>query len=175
MHLNNQKVLQQETSNAKAMAILPAVDVAVRIYDNKKLGKTHGPGKFFNAIFNATADLSNPCQKYLLDYMSFDDWYKSARNPDQMESLEILTHNMVKSGADKSQIVASWIKRFDQSGHKVIVAGYSAMDLSERQLELIICDPEFHIENYWQLEVRTCRENPGQKSPQYLATNCNLK
>jgi hypothetical protein len=151
-----------------------APQIAVRLYENQKLGKSFGPAKFHNAIYNATADVVSPNQKYLLDYILFDDWAKTARTTEQLELRNDLANDIKAAGIAFDQVLASWIKRYDHTGQKIIVYGYSSLDLVTNELYTAIADPDRTIVSDWRLEVRPCRIKYGQKSPQLLATNYDL-
>ncbi len=47
-------------------------EIAVRMFENKKLGTTYGKGKYRSAIFNASAELRDPHVKYLLDFYAIE-------------------------------------------------------------------------------------------------------
>ena len=148
--------------------------IAVRLYENQKFGKSFGPAKFHNAIFNATADVLDPSQKYLLDFIQFDGWAKTARSIEQMEVRNEAARNIKDASIDFEQVLASWIKRYDHAGQKIIVEGFSTLDLVTNQLDIVILDQCVGIEQGWRLEVRPCRIVYGKKSPQLLATNYDL-
>ena len=151
-----------------------APQIAVRLYENQKFGKSFGPAKFHNAIYNATADVVSPNQKYLLDYILYDDWAKTARTTEQLELRADLEDDIKARGIASDQVLASWIKRYDETGQKIIVYGYSSLDLVTNVLYTAIADHEKAIICGWRLEVRPCRIKYGQKSPQLLATNYDL-
>ena len=148
--------------------------IAVRLYENQKFGKSFGPAKFHNAIYNATADVVVPSQKYLLDFLQFDGWTKTARSHDQLNTRDEAVLSIKQQGMDLEQVLASWIKRYDHTGQKMMVEGFSTIDLVTNQLEIVILDQAIGIEEAWRLEVRPCRIKYGQKSPQLLATNYDL-
>ena len=116
-----------------------------------------------------------PRQKYLLDFVTFDDWLKSARDNDQRDSCEHVMEVIKNKGLDKADILASWIKRYDQSNSKILIPGFSMFDLSSHLLDVCIADEDFGLESYWKLEACGCRVKYGQKSPQLLAANYELE
>ena len=164
---------KQETSSSNhAHDALPKI--AVRLYENQKLGKSFGPAKFHSAVYNATADIVIPHQKYLLDYVTLQNWLKSARDNDQRDACDHVLEVIEKQGLKKEDILASWVKRYDQLNSKIVVPGFSTFDLSNSVLDVCIADEDLCIESYWKLEVRLCRIKYGQKSPQLLASNHEL-
>ena len=151
-----------------------ALQIAVRLYENQKFGKSFGPAKFHNAIYNATADVVSPNQKYLLDYILFDQWTKTARSTEQLQLRNGIEDNIKTAGIAFDQVLASWIKRYDHTGQKIIVLGASVFDIGANKLDLIILDDAIGLECSWRFDVRPCRIKYGQKSPQLLATNYDL-
>mgnify|MGYP000896164313 CR=1 FL=1 len=63
--------------------------IAVRFYENKRLGKTYGKGMYHKAVFNATADVQLPKAKYLLDMYDYNDWINTAKTDADMEALGV--------------------------------------------------------------------------------------
>ena len=49
-------------------------EIAVRLFENKKLGTTYGRGLYRSAVFNASAEIKDPHVKYLLDFYQFERW-----------------------------------------------------------------------------------------------------
>ena len=42
--------------------------IAIRLFENKVYGSTYGQGLRRSAVFNATAEVTEPYAKYLLDF-----------------------------------------------------------------------------------------------------------
>ena len=164
---------QQETQPTNFSDNSPP-KIAVRLYENQKLGKSFAPAKFHVSLFNATADLVSPHHKYLMDYVSLSNWIKSARNDDQREACDHVLEMIASKGLDKDQLLASWIKRYDQPNSKIMIPGFSTFDLSGSLLEMCIVDEAVGVQSFWKLDVRVCRVKYGQKSPQLLAANYDL-
>jgi len=71
-------------------------------------------------------------------------------------------------------MLVSWIKKYNLSGEKVIIEGFSYYDFVTQQILLAIDDKQVDFHHAWQLDVRACRIKHNQKSPCFLATNHDL-
>ena len=148
--------------------------VAVRLYENRKFGGTFAPNKYYTAMFNATADVVAPHIKYLLDYVPYSQWANSLRTPVQHEAFDIMRDKMSSENINAEQMLVSWIKKYNLSGEKVIIEGFSYYDFVTQQILLAIDDKQIDFHHAWQLDVRACRIKHNQKSPCFLATNYDL-
>ena len=148
--------------------------VAVRLYENSKFGGTFAPNKYYTAMFNATADVVAPHIKYLLDYVPYSQWANSLRTPVQHEAFDIMRDKMSSENINPEQMLVSWIKKYNLSGEKVIIEGFSYYDFVTQQILLAIDDKQVDFHHAWQLDVRACRIKHNQKSPCFLATNYDL-
>ena len=172
-------------ATATATAATPATDkngmtgtkgalVAVRLYENRKFGGTFAPNKYYTAMFNATADVVAPHIKYLLDYVPYSQWANSLRTPVQHEAFDIMRDKMSSENINPEQMLVSWIKKYNLSGEKVVIEGFSYYDFVTQQILLAVDDKEMDFHHLWQLDVRACRIKPNQKSPCFLAANHDL-
>ena len=172
-------------ATANATAATPATEkngmtgtkgalVAVRLYENRKFGGTFAPNKYYSAMFNATADVVAPHIKYLLDYVPYSQWANSLRTPVQREAFDIMRDKMSSENINPEQMLVSWIKKYNLSGEKVVIEGFSYYDFVTQQILLAIDDKQVDFHHAWQLDVRACRIKPNQKSPCFLATNHDL-
>ena len=59
-------------------------EIAVRLFENKKLGTTYGKGLYRLAVFNASAEIKDPHVKYLLDFYQFERWQHTANTDKQI-------------------------------------------------------------------------------------------
>ena len=173
MNLMNETMKQETQRETTTSNSSPKI--AVRFYENQKLGKSFGPAKFHTAVYNATADIVNPHQKYLLDYVTFQNWIKSARDDDQLAACDHVQEIIEAKKLNKDDILGSWIKRYDRSNSKIMIPGFSTFELSSHALDVCIIDDDFGIQSIWNLEARGCRSKYGQKSPQLLAANYPLE
>ena len=148
--------------------------VAVRLYENRKFGGTFAPNKYYTAMFNATADVVAPHIKYLLDYVPYSQWANSLRTPVQHEAFDIMRDKMSSENINAEQMLVSWIKKYNLSGEKVVIEGFSYYDFVTQQILLAVDDKEMDFHHLWQLDVRACRIKPNQKSPCFLAANHDL-
>jgi len=145
-------------------------EIAIRLYENKLFGTTHGKGMYRTAVFNGTADITSPSVKYLLDFDSIERWEHGSKNTNDDE-----LRNHVTS-MNKPNLLASWIVRYDiATKAKTRVTGYCTIDLQANKLELLIDDEQMEIADTWVLDVKPCKSVAGKKSPQLLATNAELK
>ncbi len=69
----------------------------------------------------------------------------------------------------------SWIVRYEY-GVKTPIYGYCCFDLSKLQLLINIVDPEYKLNETWELTVKEClNRTPGKPTPNLIATNYELK
>ena len=148
--------------------------VAIRLYENKKFGGTYAPSKYYTAMFNATADVVAPNVKYLLDYVPYSQWANSLRNPIHNDAFEFMRDKMTGENINAEQMLVSWIKKYDMTGAKVIIEGFSYYDFVTQQILLAVIDREYDFNHVWQLDVHPCRIKHNQKSPVLLAANYDL-
>jgi hypothetical protein len=147
-------------------------EIAVRFYTNEKFGSAFRQGKFRKAVFNGTADLIQPCAKYLLDMLSYTDWENTAKTDEDMQALAMVA-DLIED-KQKSDVLATFIKRLDSDGSKTRVFGFGVMDLNTRELMLLIKDDEKGVAETWQLVAKPCKQTHGKKIPQLLASNADL-
>ena len=120
-------------------------------------------------MFNATADISSPSVKYLLDFDHCDRWQHGTKNASDDV---VCTH--VRSIAHENLLV-SWVVRYDcDSKAKMRVNGFCTLDLVSNQLTLLVEDEASGIADTWTLDVKPCKAVAGKKVPQLLATNTDL-
>lgn len=147
--------------------------IAVRLYDNPKFGKSFGKNLFRHAIFNGTADISQPKLKYLLDLLTFDHWQHTAKTDEEMQILAMAFEYL--GDTPPSDVLSTWIKRFDSSSEKPTVFGFAMLNVETNQLAVLINDTEKGMSEAWGLDVKPCKENAlGKRSAQLLATNMEL-
>jgi len=146
-------------------------EIAIRFYENKRFGTTYGKGKYHRAILNATADITHPKVKYLLDMHSFDDWRNTAKSDEDMEIIQT-AEDLIKSNKHEDYL-ATWIARLD-SDAKPRVGGFGLLDTNTGGFTLLIADEENDIEDIWKLTAKPCKTVIGKQSPQLLATNTDL-
>ena len=148
-------------------------EIAVRFYENERYGTTFGKALYRRALYNATADVSNPKAKYLLDLHKYNEWEHTAKTDDDMALLE--NAEAYIGTASKDDWVGTWVKRLDADGSKPRVMGFGLLDMHKLELILVINDEEYGVQNAWQLAVKPCKQaRPNKKSPQLLATNTDL-
>ena len=143
-------------------------EIAVRMFENKKLGTTYGKGKYRSAIFNASAELRDPHVKYLLDFYAIDRWQHTARTDAQ-----IAVVNEVNAISQPNDL-ASWLVRYDPVHKtKTLVDGFAFLSMDSEKLVLIVNDVESALSEEWVLQTRTCTVTHG-KAPTLIATNTEL-
>lgn len=143
-------------------------EIAVRLFENKKLGTTFGKGLYRSAVFNASAEIKDPHVKYLLDFYQFDRWQHTA-NTDQ----QIATLNQI-DGYCSADHLTSWITRYNPATkEKTPVQGVAIFHPNTHMLEIGIVDPESGVEDTWSLPVKACSVTRSN-SPSLIATNTEL-
>lgn len=150
--------------------------IAIRLYDNPKFGKTFGKGQYYNAIYNGTLDLPERRIKYLVDLVQYERWQHTAQTDADMDSVRAAIEFYEKKGIDinsptnSSNILCSYVKRFDSHMSKPKVTGLICVDLKTCELNVIIVDAQNDIALHEKFSMRPCREKNGN-SPDFFATN----
>jgi len=150
--------------------------IAIRLYDNPKFGKTFGKGMYYDAIYNGTLDLPEKRIKYLVDLMQFEKWQHTAKTDTDMDAVKIAIQLYAQRGIDinsptsSSNILCSYVKRFDSHMIKPKVGGVIAVDLRTCELNIVIADDEHDIVLHEKFGMRPCREKNGN-SPDFFASN----
>jgi len=146
-------------------------DIAVRGFINDKFNTTFGKGLFRRAVFNGSVELSNPKEKYLVDYYSYADWQNTAKSDEQMASVR----KMQAAGVSKADdVYCSWILHYNPvSKVKTKVPGFSVYAPQTQELYICIDDPANATTEEWSLPTRLCK-NTGANKPVFIATNVDL-
>jgi hypothetical protein len=143
-------------------------EIAVRLFENKRLGTTYGKGLYRAAVFNASAEIKDPHVKYLLDFYQYDRWQHTANTDEQMAML-----NQVDEFCSTNDLT-SWITRYDPiTKSKTPVQGIAILDDQSQMLRVIVIDPDSAIEDSWVLPVRACSVTRSN-APSLIATNTEL-
>lgn len=148
--------------------------IAVRLYNNPKFGKTFGKGMYYNAIFNGTLDLPQQRLKYLIDLVPFADWQQM--NTTDADALETVVGLYGQKGIDvnvkdhSKNILCSSVKRFDSHMQKPYVTGIVTVDLRSCEFSVALMDEENDLTLLEQFQMRPCREKNGN-SPDFFASN----
>ena len=144
------------------------IEIAIRLYENQSYGTTYAKGLYRRAVFNGTIDTKNPSAKYLVDFYGYEEWCNQAKSDEQMAIIEA-----VRKSDDK---LFSWVKHYDKlTAQKRQVDGYCTLDLQSLNMDLLICDEITGVQDRWQVTAKPCKQAlAGVKSPQMLATNCDL-
>ncbi len=143
-------------------------ELALRLYENSTYGSTYGKGLFRRALFNGSIDLKSPTVKYVIDLFNYDDWCNIAKTNNQIEII---------SGVPRQEYsLYSWINRYNTTTkQKTLVSGFCSLDCESRDMNVMIIDPEFNIEDIWKITAKPCQANRnGLRTPQFLATNTDL-
>ena len=144
-------------------------NIAVRLWNNEMFGKTYGKGLRKSALYNGTIEMTIPHVKYLIDLETSDAWVHNAKYPIHLKMLDNI------EPYDDANILLSWIVRYE-SGVKTPVHGYCCFDINKLQLLINIVDPEYRINETWELAVKEClNRTPGKPTPNLIATNHDLK
>ena len=119
-------------------------------------------------MFNATAEITGPYAKYLLELESGAAWVNHARTRAQ--------HNIADQFADQVQrdpgLLWSWVQWYDKAtGHKESVTGFALYDTEGAEIALHLDDAERGLVEQWQLPARRCQGTAGRNCPAFLATN----
>ncbi len=156
--------------------------IAVRLYENPKYGTTYAKGLRHHAMFNGTIDLQEPRIKYLIDLLPFEHWQHTANTDSEMDTIDIVVEYYKSTKTDlsisknRTNILCSWIKRFDSNMCKPKVEGFVTLDLSTSEIVITINDEWAAIGFGERLTMRQCRDpSRGQRSPNFLASNYELE
>jgi hypothetical protein len=143
-------------------------EIAVRLFENKKLGTTYGRGLYRTAVFNASAEIKDPHVKYLLDFYQYDRWQHTATTDNQITVL-----NQINESCSADDLT-SWITRYNSATkEKTLVDGVAIFDSKTNTLRVVVSDPESGIEDSWVLPVKACSVT-RTNSPSLIATNTEL-
>jgi hypothetical protein len=145
--------------------------IAIRLFENAKYGITYGKGLRRSAIYNATAEITEPYAKYLLDFEPGAAWVDHARTEHQLETARRLIDQVERD----QEVLWSWVKWYDKtSGEKEFVSGFAAYDMASEEIALHVHDAQRGITEEWLLPARRCQATAGRNSPAFLATNHDL-
>ena len=143
-------------------------EIAVRLFENKKLGTTYGKGLYRLAVFNASAEIKDPHVKYLLDFYQFDRWQHPANTDKQIVIL-----NQINDSCSADDLT-SWVTRYNPATkEKTLVEGVAIFDNKANTLRVAVIDPESGIDDLWVLPVKVCSVTRSN-SPSLIATNTEL-
>ena len=146
-------------------------NIAVRLWNNQRFGTTYGKGLRRKAYFNGTIQIAIPPIKYLIDLEPFDYWHHHTKNPIHLKMLQKYNFETFND----SNVLMSWIVRYED-GVKTAVEGFCCFDLNGSGLLIHIVDPEYKLEDTWELKVREClNKTPGKPTPNLIATNYELE
>ena len=146
-------------------------NIAVRLWSNPMFGTTYGKGLRRSALFNGTIEIAMPPVKYLIDLETIEHWYHHTKS---FIHLNMLKNSNVQPTNDPD-VLMSWITRYE-GGVKTSVEGYCAFDLAKSMLLINIVDPEYRLNETWNLTVKAClNRTPGKPTPNLIATNYELK
>ena len=149
--------------------------IAIRLFENRTFGTTYGRGLRRSAVFNATAEVSEPYAKYLLDFEAGPAWINHARTDAQLEIARRFLGQVEQVERDHGGMLWSWVKWYDKgSGHKEFVEGFALYDLDGEEIALHLNDAQRGLEQEWVLPARRCQSSQGRNSPAFLATNHDL-
>ena len=145
--------------------------IAIRLFENPKLGTTHGKGLRRSAVFNATAEVSEPYAKYLLDFEAGRAWANHARTEAQLH----VARQFIDQAERDDSVLWSWVKWYDKgTGDKEYVEGFALYDLESEEVALHVNDVKRGVTQEWLLPARRCHGTTGKNSPAFLATNHDL-
>jgi hypothetical protein len=150
--------------------------IAIRLYENPKFGKTFGKGMYYNAIYNGTLDLPEQRIKYLVDLVQFESWQHTAQTNEDIDAVKTAVEIYAAKGIDissapsSSNILCSYVKRFDSHMCKPKVAGLICVDLRTCELNVMLLDQQNDIVLDVNFSMRPCREKNGN-SPDFFASN----
>jgi hypothetical protein len=152
--------------------------IAVRLYDNPKFGKTFGRGLYHNALFNGTVDLPVLRLKYLIDLVQYEQWQHTAHTDEDIEALNTVINEMsakdidIESVSNRTNILCSWMKRFDSNMSKPKVAGFAVLDIRSCDMLVVLHDERNDVAFAETFSMRGCKDpSDGQRSPNYFASN----
>jgi hypothetical protein len=143
-------------------------EIAVRLFENKKLGTTYGKGLYRSAVLNASVEIKDPRVKYLLDLYQFDRWQHTATSDEQITMLNEISPYC--SAGD----LTSWVTRYNPATkEKIPVQGVAIFDDKANTLRVVVIDPDSGVEDSWLLPVKACSVTRSN-SPSLIATNTEL-
>ena len=143
-------------------------EIAVRLFENKKLGNTYGRGLYRSAVFNASAEIKDPHVKYLLDFYQYDRWQHTANTDKQIVIL-----NQINDSCSADDLT-SWVTRYNPATkEKTLVDGVAIFDSKANTLKVVVIDPDSGVEDLWVLPVKVCSVSRSN-SPSLIATNTEL-
>lgn len=143
-------------------------EIAVRLFENKRLGTTYGKGLYRSAVFNASVEIKDPHVKYLLDFYQYDRWQHTAVSDQQIAMLDQVAEHCSETD------LTSWVTRYNPATkEKTPVQGIAILDDQSQMLRVIVIDPDSAIEDSWVLPVRACSVTRNN-SPSLIATNTEL-
>ena len=153
-------------------------NIAVRLYDNPKFGKTFGRGLYHNAVFNGTVDLPILRLKYLIDLIQYEQWQHTAHTDADVSILNTVIDYYaaldldIESPAHRTNILCSWLKRFDSNMSKPKIEGFAVLDMRTCELMVAITDELNDIGFAERLTMRACKDpSHNQRSPNFFASN----
>ena len=145
--------------------------IAIRLFENPKFGTTYGKGLRRSAVFNATAEVSEPYAKYLLDFEAGRAWANHARTEAQLH----VARQFIDQAERDDSVLWSWVKWYDKgTGDKEYVEGFALYDLESEEVALHLNDAKRGVTQEWLLPARRCQGTAGKNSPAFLATNNDL-
>ena len=145
--------------------------IAIRLFENPKFGTTCGKGLRRSAVFNATAEVSEPYAKYLLDFEAGRAWANHARTEAQLH----VARQYIDQAERDDSVLWSWVKWYDKgTGDKEYVEGFALYDLESEEVALHVNDAKRGVTQEWLLPARRCQGTTGKNSPAFLATNHDL-
>ena len=148
--------------------------IAIRLYENQKYGGTYAPSKYYTAMFNATADILNPCVKYLMDYVPMSQISNSLRTEPQFEAYDFMQGQVRSGELDEQKTLVSWVKRLDGKHSKPLIEGFSYYDFLNQEVVLCVIDRDHDVEHSWRLDVHPCKIFNNKNSPSLFAANYDL-
>ena len=142
--------------------------IAIRLFENNKYGTTYGKGLRRSAVYNATAEITQPYAKYLLDFEPGPAWINHARTDEQVA----ICRRLLEQAEENDSVLWSWIKWYDKgTGDKEYVGGFAAYDMDSEEIALHLDDSKRALTDQWFLPARRCTGRAGRNSPAFLATN----
>ena len=145
--------------------------IAIRLFENPKFGTTYGKGLRRSAVFNATAEVSEPYAKYLLDFEAGRAWANHARTEAQLH----VARQFIDQAERDDNVLWSWVKWYDKgTGDKEYVEGFALYDIESEEVALHLNDAKRGVTQEWLLPARRCQATTGKNSPAFLATNHDL-
>ena len=145
--------------------------IAIRLFENPKFGTTYGKALRRSAVFNATAEVSEPYAKHLLDFEEGRAWANHARTEAQLQ----VARQFIDQAERDDSVLWSWVKWYDKgTGDKEYVEGFALYDLESEEVALHLNDAKRGVTQEWLLPARRGQGTTGKNSPAFLATNHEL-